>query len=85
VTHLATKHVLTAVLIRESEAYGQCREAIYDIADPLFARAQDAGSVRTDIDADDVMRLIFAATAGVYRDDAQRERAVQIILDGIRP
>ena len=39
----------------------------------------------TDVDADDVMRLIFAATAGIYRDDAQRERAVQIILDGIRP
>jgi AcrR family transcriptional regulator len=85
VAHLATKHVLSTVLIRESEAYQPSRGAIYGIADPLFARAQQAGAVRTDVDADDVMRLIFAATAGIYRDDAQRERAVQIILDGIRP
>lgn len=85
VVHLATKHVLTSVLTRESQAVQPSREAIYGIADPLFARAQQAGAVRTDVDADDVMRLIFAATAGVYRDDAQRERAVQIILDGIRP
>ncbi|MER6532881.1 TetR/AcrR family transcriptional regulator [Streptomyces sp. 900105755] len=85
VTHLATKHVLTTVLTRESRAYQPSREAIYAVADPLFARAQQAGEVRADVDADDVMRLIFAATAGTYRDDAQRERAVQIILDGIRP
>jgi len=85
VTHLATKHVLSPVLTRESRAYQPSRDAIYAIADPLFTRAQQAGTIRTDVDADDVMRLIFAATAGAYRDDAQRERAVQIILDGIRP
>jgi hypothetical protein len=85
VTHLATKHVLTTVLTRESQTYQPSREAIYGIADPLFARAQQAGAVRDDVDADDVMRLTFAATAGAYRDDDQRARAVQIILDGIRP
>lgn len=41
--------------------------------------------MRTDVDADDVLRLIFAVTAGIYTDDAQRQRAVQIVLDGIRP
>lgn len=85
VAHLATKHVLTNVLTRESRAYQPSREAIYGIADPLFARAQQAGTVRADVDADDVMRLFFAATAGAYRDDAQRDRIVQIILDGIEP
>ena len=85
VAHLATKHVLTAVLTRESDAHQLSREAIYGIAEPLFTHAQQAGTIRTDVDADDVMRLIFAATAGAYRDDAQRGRAVQIILDGIRP
>ncbi len=85
VTHLATKHVLTTVLTRESQAYLPSREAIYGFAGPLFARAQQAGAVRRDVDADDVMRLIFAVTAGSYTDHAQRERAVQIVLDGIRP
>lgn len=35
--------------------------------------------------ADDVMRVIFAVTGGIYRDDQQRQRALQIVLDGIRP
>ncbi|WP_374196031.1 hypothetical protein [Streptomyces sp. TS71-3] len=51
----------------------------------LGKRSRPAGAVRADVDADDVMRLIFAATAGAYVDDAQRERAVRIILDGIHP
>ncbi len=79
------KHVLTTVLTRESQAYQPSREAIYGIADSLFALAQQAAAVRADVDAGDVMRLVFAVTAGIYRDDAQRERAVQIVLDGIRP
>jgi AcrR family transcriptional regulator len=84
-THLATKHVLTTVLTREFQAYLPSREAIYGFADPLFARAQQAGAVRSDVNADDVMRLFFAVTAGIYTDDAQLERAVQIVLDGVRP
>lgn len=39
--------------------------------------------MRADVDADDVLRLVFAVTGGSYRDDAQRERAVGIVLDGI--
>jgi hypothetical protein len=27
--------------------------------------------------------LILGVTGGTYRDDAQRERAIQIVLDGI--
>jgi AcrR family transcriptional regulator len=83
--HLSTKHVLTTVLTRKSSAYQPSREAMYGIADPLFTRAREAGAVRADVDADDVMRLILAVTGGVYRGSAQRERALQIVLDGIRP
>jgi hypothetical protein len=39
--------------------------------------------VRADVDADDVLRLVFAVAGGSYRDDAQRERSVGIALDGI--
>ncbi|MEV4604763.1 helix-turn-helix domain-containing protein [Amycolatopsis sp. NPDC049253] len=84
VTHLATKHVLTTVLTRESKGYLPSRDAIYGVADPLFELARQSGVIRTDVSADDVMRLVFAVTAGVYVDDAQRERAVGIVLDGIR-
>jgi AcrR family transcriptional regulator len=84
-THLATKHALAAMLTSESEAYLVSREAIYGFAEPLFARAREAGAVRRDVDADDVLRLVFAVTGGRYVDDAQRDRAVRIVLDGIRP
>lgn len=30
------------------------------------------------------MRLVFAVTAGIFVDDAQRERTITIVLDGIR-
>jgi hypothetical protein len=36
------------------------------------------------MDIDDILRLIFGVTGGRHRDDAQRERAVRIVLDGIR-
>ena len=84
VDHLGTKHVLTTVLTRESSAYQPSREAVYGIAEPFVERAQRAGAVRLDVDADDVLRLFFAVTGGIYRDAAQRERAVEIVLDGIR-
>lgn len=85
VAHLATKHGLLTVLTRESAAYLPSRDALYGIAEPLFTRAQGAGAVRADVDVDDVLRVFFAITGGVYRDDAQRERAIQVALDGIRP
>ena len=45
-------------------------------------KSLDSGATVAE-DADDVMRLVFAVTAGVYVNDAQRERAVRIVLDGI--
>lgn len=85
VAHMAARNVPLTVLTRESAAYLPSREALYGVAGPLLERAQQAGAVRTDVDTDDVLRMIFAVTAGTYRDDAQRERAVNVILDGIRP
>jgi AcrR family transcriptional regulator len=84
VSHLNTKHVLLTILTRESAAYQPCREALYGMAGPLLERAQHAGAARTDTDIDDVLRLVFGVTGGSYRDDAQRERAVQVVLDGLR-
>lgn len=45
----------------------------------------EAGQLRAGLNADDVMRVIFALTGGIYQDDQQRQRALQIVLDGIRP
>lgn len=84
VDFMRTKHPIVTVLTESSVVYIPTRDAIYRIADPLVDRARQAGEVRRDLDADDVMRVIFAVTGGIYRDDAQLQRALHIVLDGIR-
>lgn len=84
VDFMRTKHPVVSVLTEQSEVYEPTRDAIYGIAEPLFERAREDGQIRGGIDADDVMRVIFAVTGGLYRDAAQRGRALQIVLDGIR-
>lgn len=81
---MRTKHPLVTVLTESSTVYLPTSEAIYSIADPLFDRARAAGRVRSDLNADVVMRVIFAVTGGIFRDEPQRRRAVHIVLDGIR-
>jgi len=46
--------------------------------------AQAAGTARTDVDIDDVMRFIMSVTAGVYRDDGHRDRVIQLAIDSVR-
>jgi AcrR family transcriptional regulator len=85
VDFMRTKHPVVTVLTESSVVYLPTRDAIYRIADPLVERARQAGKVRRDLSADDVMRVIFAVTGGIYRDDAQLQRAVRMVLDGIQP
>lgn len=81
---MKTKHALATVLTASSAVYMPAKEAIYGIAEPLFERALAASEVRPDLSADDVMRVIFAVTGGIYQDDQQRLRAVRVVLDGFR-
>jgi AcrR family transcriptional regulator len=62
-----------------AEAVKRCEkapevDALVDAVGRLLQHAQDAGAVRTDVDAMDVLALI--PTAGAYP---------QIVLDGLRP
>ncbi|HET6501407.1 MAG TPA: TetR/AcrR family transcriptional regulator [Amycolatopsis sp.] len=84
VVYLGTKHVLRAVLSRESEVFQPCRDALYGVAGPLLERAQRAHAARTDVDIDDILRLVFGVTGGIYRDGEQRERVIRIVVDGLR-
>lgn len=85
VDFMQTKQPIATVLTDTSVVYEPTSTAIYEIAQPLFDRARSAGHVRPEFSADDVMRVIFAVTGGIYRDESQRQRALRIVLDGIRP
>ncbi|MCW2630836.1 helix-turn-helix domain-containing protein [Mycobacterium sp.] len=84
VAYLGTKRVLIDGLNGESGAYHSCREALYASGGPLLERAQHAGQARRDVDIDDVMRLLFGVTGGVFRDQAQSDRAFTVIIAGLR-
>jgi AcrR family transcriptional regulator len=84
VAYLGTKRVLIDGLNGESGAYHLCREALYASGGPLLERAQHAGQARRDVDIDDVMRLLFGVTGGVFRDQAQSDRAFTVIIAGLR-
>ena len=85
----ATKRVLAdemfAFLDRGAPVFKSCSGAIYDAAEPLLKRAQEAGEVRDDVDITDVTKMVsgIAGLRTVERD--QVERLVAIALDGLRP
>jgi AcrR family transcriptional regulator len=88
----STKHSLTTALLatmdRDSELLSSCSAIIRGAAEALLARAQEAGAVRADADAKDLIRLVHAVNlAAQYGpvDPDQRDRMLGLVLDGLRP
>jgi AcrR family transcriptional regulator len=84
VGYVATKRALLEALSKESPVFRACRAEIDVAGEPLLQRAQQAGVVRTDLGFDDFLRLISGITYGTFADDAQRDRVLEIALDGVR-
>ncbi len=83
VTYMGTKRALVDGLNRESGAFRACRAALYESGEPLLVRAQQAGTARGDTTIDDVMRLVIGITAVGFAGEDQRERILNMALDGI--
>ena len=83
VQYAATKRAIIEALNRDSAMFTTAREAMYAAGTPLFERAQAAGEARTDIAFDDLLRMVSGLTAAGFVDDAQRERVLNIALDGV--
>jgi AcrR family transcriptional regulator len=88
----STKHSLTTALLatmdKDSELLSSCSAVIRGAAEALLARAQEAGAVRADVDAKDLIRLVHAVNlAAQYGpvDPDQRDRMLGLVLDGLRP
>jgi AcrR family transcriptional regulator len=61
--------------------------ALYDGVAKLLSRAQQAGSIRRDIDTDDVMSLLAGAFAAISHAQANPQRAshlTTVFFDGLR-
>jgi hypothetical protein len=83
VIYMATKRVLLDVLDRESGAFRACRDALYESGAPLLARAQEAGAARADVNIDDVLRFLLGVTGAPFGSDEQRDRILEMAIDGI--
>jgi AcrR family transcriptional regulator len=85
----ATKRVLAdemfAYLDRGAPVFKSCSGAIYDAAEPLLKRAQEAGEVRDDVDITDVTKMVSGIAGLRTVERPEVERLVGIALDGLRP
>jgi AcrR family transcriptional regulator len=83
----ATKMALMDALLEadpESDVLMTCRTAIRNAGEALIARAQEAGVVRDAVEFTDVGRMIGQISVAPNTDAEQKERMLQLVLDGLR-
>ena len=83
----ATKRALTEALLEaapDSDVLLSCRAAFVNAGTPLVERAQQAGAVRPDTDFSDIIRMVGSVSVVPTTDPEQKERMLQIVLDGLR-
>jgi AcrR family transcriptional regulator len=84
VTKRGLSHALISALGKDSELISSCWVAMRDTADRLLVRAQEAGVVRADITAMDVMRLVHGIAVSTEQAPEQADRLLSLMLDGLR-
>ncbi len=83
----ATKRALMEALLEaapDSDVLLTCRTAILDAGTPLVERAQQARVVRPDTSFMDIIRMVGGVSVVATTDADQKERMLQIVLDGLR-
>ena len=87
----STKRSLTTALLatldKDSELLSSCSAMMRQSADDLLARAQDAGVVRRDAQATDVLRMVHGISMVAQRapaDPGQADRMIGLVMDGLR-
>jgi AcrR family transcriptional regulator len=91
VGYAATKNALSAALMEAgvdvSETMAETGRDLKRALATLLRRAQEAGAVRRDVGVAEVMTLLVGASQAAERaggDDGVRDRALAVILDGLR-
>jgi len=86
--YLVTKRGLSSSLIaglgKDSELMTTCWTAMRDTADRLLGHAQQAGVLRPDVSADDVLRLVHGIVVSTERSPEQTDRLLSLMFDGLR-
>src|SRR5437870_4137892 len=83
----ATKRALNEALVEaapDSDVLLSCRTAIVGAGTALVERAQRDGVVRGDTNFSDVVRMVAGIAMVPTEDPAQKERLLELALDGLR-
>jgi AcrR family transcriptional regulator len=86
-TKRSMSEALIATLGRDSELFSLCSGMVREGAEVLLTRAKEAGQVRQDVDATDLLRLghaLIVASKVEPARDGQADRLISFLLDGIR-
>ncbi|ADB29656.1 transcriptional regulator, TetR family [Kribbella flavida DSM 17836] len=78
-------HELTAALGKDSEFFKACKLNVKDAGDLLLESAKQEGTVRSDLQLIDVMRLVGAISSLPDIEPEQADRLLDIVLAGLRP
>jgi AcrR family transcriptional regulator len=88
VGYMATKqalaHELFEYLDRDAPLFQSCRTLLFAAAEPLLARAQDAGAVRADTNVAEIIQLVGGISKIPAAEPEQIEHIIEIALDGLR-
>ncbi|HEY4830180.1 MAG TPA: helix-turn-helix domain-containing protein [Solirubrobacteraceae bacterium] len=86
--YLATKQALAGELLnyveRDAPLFQLCRTSLYAAGEPLLARAQEAGVVRSDVEFPEVMQMVMGIAKIPASAPGQIEHILRIALDGLR-
>jgi len=88
VDYAATKkhifHELIEATGRDSELMTHSRAVMLGAAEKMVGAAQDAGEIRRDVSAPDVIRLVGGCTMMPNFDREQARRVLTVVMDGLR-
>jgi AcrR family transcriptional regulator len=86
--YLITKRGLAKALVdslgRDSELISVCSMRMRTTLDRLIGHAQEAGVLRTDVTAHDVLRLLHGVVMATEQAPQDTDRLIGMILDGLR-
>ena len=86
--YLITKRGLSKALVdslgRDSELISVCSMRMRDTLDRLLGHAQQAGFLRPDVTAHDVLRLVHGVVMATEKTPEDTDRLLGMMLDGLR-
>jgi AcrR family transcriptional regulator len=83
-TKQALAHELFEYVDRDAPLFQSCRTLLFASAEPLLARAQEAGAVRRDTDVASIIQLFGGIAKIQGAPPEQIEHLIEIALDGLR-